>query len=287
MDTENQKVQEKNEAPRSSIRTMLGDVQEYAKSKKFSLGELVAERERRTSGPDGQNLTLKIRPWVYVFLAALILILVGSGAFLLRKAPTSEEVPGIAEPKPIVAANRESVIKIQNLDQKTFSNEWKKLLESQFLPRELVYVKIFDSGLNEYLEAQDFFKIIGASVPPLLFDALSGRITASIIDTSRGNEPVLILEINSYSSAFAGLLSWEKNVLDGLRPLLKTDLSYERDEGVFKDSVVANNDARLLQNTLDEPILGYSIFNRKFLVIAQSPQALEIIIRQMSVLPPR
>ena len=163
----------------------------------------------------------------------------------------------------------------------------KKLFSLQLLPREFLYVKIFDSSGLKFLEGRNFFELAGIIPPPIFLDGLSGRATLGLMDTSGGNEPVFIFEITNYSSVFAGLLQWEEKMSADFKDLLAPDIVFDRGENVFKDAVVANNDARFLKNTLGEDALGYSIFNRKFLIISQSPQAIEAVIRQMSALPPR
>ena len=287
MSPENQNVPEKTEPKKSGIRTMVSDVQEYASGKKFSLGELVANKGRRTEDED-ESVIEKIKPWAYVISAVLILILAGFGAFWIKQAFEPSDKAVITAPAPLVTAGKEYLLELKSSgDKEALFKEWQKLADSQLLPREFLYIKTLDQEQNKYLDWLEMLAVLESFPPPLLSDSFGQRSTVGFMDTSRGNEAIFIIEVKSYSQAFAGLLRWEEKMADDLKDLLIPGLSYDRGEEAFTDLVVANNDARFLRNRLGEFILGYSIFNRRFLIIAQSPQAIEAAIRQMSALPPR
>ncbi|MBI2507110.1 MAG: hypothetical protein HYW09_00665 [Candidatus Niyogibacteria bacterium] len=283
----------KEETPQSNglkkpgIRTMAGDVQDYVKEKKLSLAGLAAIRQRREIAGGPENRSVLRRP-AYIFSAILILALLSAGIFWLNRAAREPLAPQkTATPPSLIAAGKEFTVSTENGDKNVFLTSWRDLFNAQLLPRQFLYVKIFDKNNNKFLNAQGLFNLLGISPPLLLANNVGGLSTFGIMDTSRGNETVIITEINSYASAFAGLLQWEANLPVDLLPLLRPGLSYDRGENNFIDSVVANNDARLLKNKEGESILGYSIFNQKFLILAQSPQAMENVIKQMSVLPPK
>ncbi|QQG45948.1 MAG: hypothetical protein HYY55_03120 [Candidatus Niyogibacteria bacterium] len=283
-----QNVPEKNEPKKPGIRTMISDVREYASGKKFSLGELVSAKQERKTAAAFESPMSKIRPAIYVFIALLIIIVAAFGAFWLKRTIQGPSAGTAAEsPPPIIRADREVAIELETRNQKTFLDLWQKFLDSQLRPREFIYVKTFDQSQNEFLDAKDIFNLVEITPPPLFENGMGPRSTFGIIDTALGNEPVFIIEINLYSSAFAGLLQWEEKMTADFAKLLKPDLSYDRGENVFLDSVVENNDARFLRNRTGKPIIGYSIFNKQFLIIAQSEQAVGAIIRIMSTLPPQ
>lgn len=288
-DNENQKPQAETEPKKPGIRTMVSDVQELAKSKKFSLGDLVASRQRRKIEYEEEGGFEKARPYIYLSAIILALILVGSGVFwTARKIQNvSQEQESLNPPPSVIPASRQQIIEVGSADGRALAGAWKELFRLQLLPREFLYVPVFDRDRNEFLGALDFFGLAQASLPPLFSNSIGGRSSFGVTDTFRGNEPIFIIEITNFSSAFAGLLEWEERMPADLKDLLNPELSYDRGGNVFLDTVVANNDARFLQNRLGEYVLGYSIFNRRFLILAQSPQVMEIAIKQMSALPPR
>ena len=207
MDDNAQNVPEKIEPKKPGIRTMISDVQEYARSKKFSLGELVARRGSTAQNSGTGSDFERLRLWIYISAAVLILVLGGFVAFWIKqKLQAPPEISGIEAPKPIIPAGREQTIKLASPDRKIFFDEWEKLFTLQLLPREFLYVKIFDENRPAFLQGRGFFEFIAIAPPPIFLDSLDERMTIGLMDTSRGNEPVLIFEIDSYSSGFAGLL---------------------------------------------------------------------------------
>ena len=55
----------------------------------------------------------------------------------------------------------------------------------------------------------------------------------------------------------------------------------------FQDDIVKNNDARILKNGGGKIILGYSIFNKQYVIISTSRETLSTILERLITLPPR
>ena len=55
----------------------------------------------------------------------------------------------------------------------------------------------------------------------------------------------------------------------------------------FADDIIKNNDARVLKNGVGKIILGYVIFDHKYVVISTSREALSTILERLIALPPR
>ena len=279
---ENQDSPKTSTPQKPGIRTMVSDIKEYAKTKKFSLADLVRIRQNK------EIIEPRAPIFSYILFGLILMALIAVGIFgLNRLFEGPDQESKIAAPVSLIPAGQERVIKLKTADKKTFLNSWRPLFSVQLLPGQFLYVKTLAQEPNRFFNAQDLFNLLEVKLPPLLENSLDDRSTLGIIDTAGGNEAVLILEIRTYASAFAGLLEWEENLPVDLLSLLRPDSSYERGENVFLDSVVANNDARFLKNKSGGPIIGYSIFNQRFLIMVQSPQALEIIIKQMSLFPPQ
>ncbi len=141
-----------------------------------------------------------------------------------------------------------------------------------------VYFSEEESGLKKYLTAQEFLTQTGTDVPALLLRSLDPRFTTGI-HIFDGNQMFLVLKINSYENAFAGMLEWEENIETRLLPLLRPaiDLTYPKeavDQRSFRDSVIRNRDVRVLQNELGRTLMLYAFTDQKTLVIATSPETL-------------
>ena len=121
--------------------------------------------------------------------------------------------------------------------------------------------------------------------PPFLANSLSGPFTLGIIRTERGNETTLILATRSFPEALAGMLAWEKDLPQAFSALLPPSRVLTRGTRGFEDAVISNHDVRLIKNTAGDSILFYTIFNRQTLIITESREALESILRQLSFFP--
>lgn len=285
---EENKNDQKGEGPRKPIiRTMVSDVQEYLKGKKFSLTDLLAQKEKRAEEGFEEPWTERFKPAFYFLALILAVIFIGFGAFWLRKAALEPKVPKPVQPAAIIPASVVKTIELDSPTRDSFLNEWSGYFNLRLLPREFGQIIIFDISQNKFLEAKDLFELLKINLPPLLSAGLEGPMTIGVMDTPRGNEPIFIFKIKSFSDAFAGMLNWEKDLPAALEGLLSTEISLFRADNNFQDVVVANHDARLLKNKGGENILVYAIFNRRFLILAQSPRALETIVKQLSLFPPQ
>lgn len=101
-----------------------------------------------------------------------------------------------------------------------------------------------------------------------------------------GEHRFLIIKLISFENAFAGMLTWEKTLgqdLGGLfvtAPLLKTITP----ESVFKDVTYRNKDVRILSSvgTTTEPILLYSFFDNKMLIVTDSLETLKTLMDRLT-----
>lgn len=269
--------------PKPSVRTMVGDVQEYLKDKKISLAELLAQRSKKETETYEESQFNKFRPAIYGAAVILILTLAGFGAFWIRKTLNQPTITKPAAPALFIPAKEEKIIEIAGSDLNLFLNQWKDAFKTKLLPREFAAIHIFDGEQNKFLEAADFFRLIKAPLPPFLSNGLDGEMNLGIMDTPRGTEPVFIFRLKSYSEAFAGMLAWEKNLPKAMADLLSDEITLDRADNNFQDSVIANHDARLVKNAKNEIIFLYAVFNRRILILAQSPAALETIIKQLAL----
>ena len=102
-----------------------------------------------------------------------------------------------------------------------------------------------------------------------------------------GREPFMILQINSFDNALSGMLTWEANMSADLAPFFGPPVSGSFDQQsrtvtqvvppFFVDTVVANLDARVLSNEIQEERMMYSFLDRGTILITTSREALEAL----------
>ena len=93
------------------------------------------------------------------------------------------------------------------------------------------------------------------------------------------NSSILIFKSKSYTYVFSEMLKWEKSLTDDLKAIFPNDNLISNDS--FIDKYIQNHDARIAEK--DGQIdLVYSFIDRKYLVIANSQEALAEIFRRFS-----
>lgn len=103
-------------------------------------------------------------------------------------------------------------------------------------------------------------------------------------DTTVGPALFMIFETKDYSQTFAGMLDWEKTMLNDLYSLFGTDVSGDRAvlfEKPFKDIIIDNKDARILYDKDGKDVLYYSFINKDGFIITTSQDAIKEVYRRI------
>ena len=137
-----------------------------------------------------------------------------------------------------------------------------------------------EATLSEFLTAID------AHAPADLIRALDDEFFFGI-HTVDENAPLLVIPVNSYERAFAGMLTWEKNINGDLSPIFTgvPRLLQNPDglvvERAFEDAIMRNYDVRTLKDDAGNIQLYYSFPTREFLIIAESPYSFTEILSRL------
>jgi len=180
-----------------------------------------------------------------------------------------------------------SHITLTGPDRKTFLSEWQSAFNQKLLTNEFRAIALFNKNSNTFFGPQDLFQMLRITPPPLLTGGLRASLTLGIVGTARGPEALMILSGRSFSETLAGMLAWENNLPQALADILSQTITLERGARPFEDIIISNHDARVIKNVAGDPTLIYTIFNERTLIVAQSPEALELALRQLSFFPPQ
>jgi len=115
-----------------------------------------------------------------------------------------------------------------------------------------------------------------------------------------GNQEFLIMRVDSYERAFSGMLAWERTMQAELSPLFtRTPRPRIESEAAgsstppvtliptaFRDKVVANHDARVIQNEAGDVLLLWTFLDRNTLVITTNGSTVSEIIARRSTYTP-
>lgn len=90
-----------------------------------------------------------------------------------------------------------------------------------------------------------------------------------------GDVPFIIIKTTSFDSAFAGILNWERYMIQDVSPLFENS---SLNQNAFKDIIAVNKNVRLLVGQNGDDVLIYTFKDQNTLVITQSRKALEELL---------
>ncbi|MDO8572824.1 MAG: hypothetical protein Q7S11_03600 [bacterium] len=272
------------------LKTYRGDAEEAIQRQKESLASIAlreqkkraAEKESETPptiSPENQKRIMVIAAIVVGLIAAGggIFTLVRYGNFSFTSTPPGETVVvkiNSSTPFIIVPRYEREVDSTANNSKNTLADtvadEAGKTPESGSITN-IALTQVRMQGLPDLvagksnLPAGVFLSTYFTNAPDVLVRALDDNFMLGIYyDTAQKGHAFLIFKTNSFEASFAGMLSWEKTLLQNLGFLIGS----KEGTGRFKDVVMQNKDTRALLDRAQEPVFIYSFVDRNTLLVA-------------------
>ncbi|OGF61923.1 hypothetical protein A2926_00350 [Candidatus Giovannonibacteria bacterium RIFCSPLOWO2_01_FULL_44_40] len=276
------------------IRTLKTDAEEYISEKKISQldiarGAYLAGREAgETFRPKNQ---FPYRAVAYGVVAVLIIGLAGYFSYKLF-FKTSPEIATEA-PKPFasfLSAEDEKTISFSEANPGALSGALGAERQKSLRAGTIIYfpIKILKPGGEEkFADAKELAGFLNWQAPKDFLNNLEPDFNALIIYGPDSRDFAAILKVKNFASALAQLFSWESAMWFDWKPFLAEEDVKNISKFSFQDEIIQNNDARVFRNSGGKIILGYSIFNKKYVIISTSRDALSIILERFIKLPPR
>ena len=132
----------------------------------------------------------------------------------------------------------------------------------------------------------EFLRALGTHAPDELVRAIGDNFFFGIHTVDK-NSPVLVIPVNSYDHAFAGMLQWEANINSDLAPVFtKAQDTVMAPDGTptkrgFQDAIMRNYDVRALKDDSGTIIMYYSFPTPKILLIAESPYSFNELLSRL------
>ncbi len=309
----------KEESGVRSLETYRGDIEQVIQKKNVSVVSIAAaEEERRTlagkepapqkSAEEVQNshdLGLRIAAiagGVFLLVAAAGLL-----AFIFLKPQANAPVQNVL-PAPFISIDQTQVIPIPmeqwgrpSLVAAVLSAREKTALSLGLMAR--LYVT--EASTTEFVRpvaAQTLLTTLAPEIPAQLLSSLSGEYLLGV-HSFDGNQAFLILDIEHYEGAYAGILAWEWNMQRDLEPLFtRTPRPRIPEENIatttpaasstqqflpttFVDRIVENRDARVIQNEFGDLLLLWTFLDRNTLLITTNEYTLREVVSRLNRLP--
>lgn len=291
-------LEEKKNLKQSIVRTYKSDAEEAIKMDRVSSASIAIAEEKKKqkyqpfTPADGAPKSKK----VLIFIVSLFFVFAGIGAFNFNYI--KEKVNFAPAPKKaleilsLITADSNAEFNLNELGKKDMSGSLSELINTAAVkPNSIQNIYITknivenEKETKKIVESKEFLPFISSKIPDILLRSLSPEYMFGI-HSWNGNQLFIILKTDSYENAFAGMLSWEKNIAGDLSilfprnipPLMEEGtttteqiLSYKKD---FEDVLVKNKDTRALRDESGNIFLIYSMTDKETIIITSNTDTL-------------
>lgn len=270
-----------------AIRTYQSDVAESVKENKTSVAHMViAEeaRKRRLSEFDSPGSKRNI---TFVFLGLALIAMGGFTAlFIYNKEQRARTAIQGAQNQSLIFAENHRSLSVTGLGSDALAKAIGTKVRNANNKLDTIENISFsekEGAVEVPVTTERFFFFLDTRIPSALLRSLDPVFMFGI-HTFNGNRPFLIFQTNYYENSFAGMLGWEQYMARDLFPIFSIQESptSEAFNRPFEDVVIKNRDTRVLKDNNGNVILFYTFANKKTLIIANSSDTLEEIIRRLN-----
>ena len=305
-----------NQNPNSSdlprIRTFQGDVEAMMRKQPMSKAEIaIAENEKRIKREkEAERLTNAPSPFVNAAKIARppneielaprwnmkLIVLVAAGVLFVAGIGTAasfffagNKPPVVVEPKTQVPQSAAITLEEGESRAGTAKTIWNGIKALSVPQSELRTIPIKIGAIEATTE--ELFLKLAVSAPSSLVRAL-GDTPIIGVHGFRGGQPFLLFSVSSYDFAFAGMLSWEQEMLNDIGPLFGISLreivgkaSSTTAEALgntiaVKDVIIRNKDVRATFDPQGKIIFLYSFIDKQTLVLTTNEDTLKTLMNK-------
>ena len=139
--------------------------------------------------------------------------------------------------------------------------------------------------LPEKISTKELFSFLGFNPPLSFVRALSDSYMVGTYTDERSHL-FMIFQVNDYDYAYAGMLEWEKTLVNDALSLFGLDTNESKlqlSERKWSDIIINNKDVRVVMNENNKPMLYYLFNNKNSLIITDNENAIKEIISRLII----
>lgn len=294
-----------NETPkaRPAIRTLQSDIAGSVRDNNMSLARMAIARQEKTSAINyvadtNKSIWQRINPWAIgavIFIVAGVAVVAGAFLFVARTNIPLPFIPAAPLAPTLIAVESRETLNVTQSTRTDFIRNVDAFTESGYLsPVRIEALIIEETALATSTEAKPitlerFLGLLNTRAPGRFVRSAGPVITFGRV----GDTPFLLTTIESYETAFAGLLEWEPFMADDLVVITKQqttdDPSAEADEQqtteAQEDIATTTTSSSVVGSlsSVDDQTATSSVAGRLLSVTAPPPIWKDIIVRNKDV----
>jgi len=140
----------------------------------------------------------------------------------------------------------------------------------------------------ELLPLENFLSLIKSTAPSSLIRSFADQYMIGtyqpVGDTTQ--HLFLVFQTKDYNQSYAGMLGWEKTLLDDMFELFHIDVSGNRNnllEKPWKDIILNNKDARVLLDARDNELLYYIFADKDNIIITDNKDTIKEVTARLLI----
>lgn len=232
---------------------------------KMIVQERDREREQKRHSPKNTKNIL-------VTALAILFVLAGAGVVVLSFFLVSQKQDEITEKNSFVVNAQPLIIsdfrKEIYIDDPTLAKLTRAVdaeVESTTIPvgsiKHVYFVQDGEDVPKELVTAGGLLRDLNTQAPSALLRTFDADFMYGFYSSTEVS-PFLLFKVGSFNTAYAGMLEWERTIIQDVDNLFTQDLS-DTNRSVFEDIVLYNTDVRVLLDEQGEVIFGYGFLQDK------------------------
>lgn len=276
------------------LHTYMSDMANVVRENEVSVIKVALEEQKKREREE-EFVKIEGTPKKKIFWAfGGLIILLGAfvlSYFVIQKNP-KKDIPNE------IITTKESLIHSENKIEIDATTAINKIDISNILGKEVsvknesesikeIFLNKKNNELTNVISIENLFTLINTNTPGQLIRSFSEEYmigSYTPLSAYDRNHLFLIIKINDYDQAYAGMLEWEKTMLDDLYSVFQINISnLNKDifEKPFKDIIVKNKDTRILYTDEGADVLLYLFPDKNTLIITDNQEAVKEIITRL------
>lgn len=272
--------------PIKALRTYAGDVEEaLGKTKSSAATIMLAEEKRREEKPELAPIRRSQSSEtnrLYLVLGSLMLFAAVAAVGGVYYYKSNQKIAIQEQSKALVNFNKESKIIVasstrdQLLQKIVFEKDGFKMPVNSVL-----YINTSDTSGNP-VSAGNVLEILSSRIPADLSRSFDSKYMFGVYSFDT-NAAFLILKTSDYQVAYAGMLKWEKDLINDIGRIFATPQNMLGTENTFTDEAYKNKDLRVLRDQNGKAVLLYTFVDRSTIIITTDENVLSAILGKYSI----